>query len=130
MVEGVAEKKRRLADHGRKTFAVVKRCPLSVERSTCDYINKRNNSGTFLKRRLNGHETKMVSPLHNRCMQDERYFGRSVCTVEVNKKFMFRFRFTIVLRKQLHSFRYAVLWYGVNRSTLHTMLPKTIGCEV
>ena len=52
------------------------------------------------------------------------------CTVEVNKKFTFRFRCTIVLRKQLHSFRYAVLRYGVNRSTLRTTLPKTIGCEV
>ena len=46
------------------------------------------------------------------------YTCTCTCTVEVNIKLMYRFRCTIVLRMQFHSFRYAVLRYGINRSTL------------
>ena len=48
-------------------------------------------------------------------------------TVDVNIKFTYRFRCMIVLRIQFHSFRYAVLRYVINRSTLHSTLPSTIG---
>ena len=56
----------------------MKWCLPSVERSTCDYVNKRNDSGMFLKRTVNGHKMKTVSPLYDRCMQDQRslYSGR------------------------------------------------------